>query len=427
MKAFKKTKYITHVLLFTSLFLIVYPFNFFAPDINANQDLQEQLKQLEEEIKKLEEEQSQIQSQINNNNYLISGYSAELSKLYAEISILDKEVDKLNLEIDQLEVQVEILQEEINQKLKEIDQTEKDVTNLETETDERLKESYMGFRLYGDGLSGSDNILNLDNINDYFKSSQYKSIIQKDTNKLLTELARLKQELKIKKQELELKLIEVQKSKASIQIKKEDLLKKQSEVEAQMSVYYAQINALNLSNQQSQAAFAVLEEDEIKKRAEAEKVRQAIFNSFNPLQEGAYVVAGTMIGRQGDTGFATGYHLHFSVSYNGVNDNPCNYLPGGVVAGCGWGSSLQWPLSGGVFTSAFGNRCFWWGGTNYCDFHNGIDVVGSPWNAPVYAAHDGYLYKGVDSYGAKYIVICENTPCSSNQGFKTGYWHLSEY
>ncbi|BCX13469.1 MAG: hypothetical protein KatS3mg085_001 [Candidatus Dojkabacteria bacterium] len=426
MKAFKKVKIVTYVLSFISLFLVVYPFNFFAPEINASETLEEQLKKLEEEIKKLEEEQNQIQSQIDNNNYLIAGYSSELSKLYGEISILDKEVDKLNLEIDQLEVQIEILQEEINKKLKEIDQTEKDVANLESETNERLKESYMGFRLYGDGLSGSDNILNLDNINDYFKSSQYKSIIQKDTNKLLTELARLKQELKIKKQELELKLLEVQKSKASIEIKKEDLVKKQSEVEAQMAVYYAQINTLNLTNQQNQAVFAVLEEEEIKKRAEAEKARQEILNNFTPFQEGTYVVAGTMIGRQGSTGFSTGPHLHFEVYYNGVNDNPCNYLPSGVVAGCGWGSSLQWPLSGGIFTSAYGNRCFYFGGRYECDFHYGIDVAASPWNAPVYAAHDGYLYKGVDKYGANYIIICENAACS-NQGFKTAYWHLSQY
>jgi predicted nucleic acid-binding Zn-ribbon protein len=418
-------KYRLFIFIFFILLFIVYSFNVSYKRVSANSDLEEQLQKLEEEIDNLEKEQEEIENQIENNNYLIAGYNSELSKLYGEIEILKKEVDKLNLEISQLEINIEVLENEINSKLKEIEETENDIILLEAETDGRIKDSYMNFRLYGDGGSGADNVLNLDNINDYFKSTYYKSIIQKDTNKLLTELARLKQNLKNKKAELEQKLLDVQKNKASIELKKDDLSKKQSEVEAQAAVYFSQVTALNIKNQNNQQQIAVFEEEEIKKRAEAEKIRQAIFNSFNPIQSGTYVVAGTMIGKQGSTGFSTGPHLHFSVAYNGASQNPCSYLPSGVVSGCGWGNSLQWPLkNGGIFTSAYGSRCFWWGG-NYCDFHDGIDVVGSPWNVPVYAAHDGYLYKGVDGYGANYVIICENSSC--NIGFKTGYWHLSEF
>ena len=41
---------------------------------------------------------------------------------------------------------------------------------------------------------------------------------------------------------------------------------------------------------------------------------------------GQIVSAGTYIGATGATGIATGDHLHFGISLNGVYVNPCNYV-----------------------------------------------------------------------------------------------------
>ena len=45
------------------------------------------------------------------------------------------------------------------------------------------------------------------------------------------------------------------------------------------------------------------------------------------VSAGQIVSAGENIGRTGATGIATGDHLHFGISYNGVYVNPCNYVP----------------------------------------------------------------------------------------------------
>lgn len=44
------------------------------------------------------------------------------------------------------------------------------------------------------------------------------------------------------------------------------------------------------------------------------------------VSSGQIVSAGQLIGYTGKTGVATGDHLHFGISYNGVYVNPCNYV-----------------------------------------------------------------------------------------------------
>lgn len=400
-------------------------FNASILTVKAEETLEEKLARIEAQLKKIQDERNSIQGQLDKNAYMLDGYSAQASQLYGEIQVFQKEIDELNLEIEELEVSIKLLEKQIEESGVEIKKSEVAIGDLEVETQFRIKNSYRDFRSNSNGSVDSSNIFNSESINTFFKDSKYVSIIQNDTNLLLIEIAELKDLLLLKKQQLEEKQLEIEKEKAAIEFKRTDLDKRRATLQISMNQYYAEMNKLRNENANANQALAVLTKDEIDIRTQAEAIYQQILYGFTPPGNGQYVVSGTPIGNQGCTGLCSGPHLHFSVQINGGFQDACGYLkPGGPVSGCGWGNRLNWPIKGQVYyTSAFGNRCFLWGGSNYCDFHTGSDFAGVPSNTVIYAAHDGWLYRGVDSFGANYVVICENRN-NCNQGLMTGYWHL---
>ncbi len=391
---------------------------------SVGQSLQEQLDDLNRQIDEVKREKDGLQYQLDQNSYLINGHSAELSKLFGEANLFNKQIEELDLEIRQLELQITSLNKDIDKQKTDIAQTENTITGLEEESASRIRDNYYNFRLYR-STDDASTVFNLTNINTFFKTSQYKELIQSDTNDVMVKLAELKQQLQDKKKELSDKLIEVNKSKEIVDVKKTDLAKKKEDADIKIAAYQRELNALQSINNSNQARLFEFNDNQAKLEAQASLVQQEIFNSYVPADDGQYVVSGAYIGKQGCTGLCTGAHLHFMVYINNQLQNPCGYLKDGIVDGCG-GGYLDSPLQGGnIFTSGFGNRCFWWGDSNYCDFHTGIDLVGSPWNAPIFATHDGYVHKfWDDGYGAQYIILCQNRDCS---GLKTGYWHLSEF
>lgn len=62
-----------------------------------------------------------------------------------------------------------------------------------------------------------------------------------------------------------------------------------------------------------------------------------------------------------------------------------------------------------------------WNGVYYKNFHRGVDLVASPWNADLYSITTGIVYAaGTDSDGAKYVIL------RGDSGNWFCYWHLSE-
>lgn len=403
------------------IFVLLATPGIFNTPVLVSASLEDDLREIEGELNDIRDQRDELQSQIDANQRKVNGYSGQIGQLQAELEALQLDVSELELEIEELEVSIKLLEKQITEKEQIITQRLEEIGALEDITSERLRLGYIDYRL---NRPTEESILTSDDINEYFKSSQYRQLLQKRTNEVLLEIVEQKAQLEYDREQLADKKLKLAKDKEIVEEQRSELKSKQAKVKADMEQYYGALYTVQGQVNGLQSQLNSVSEEEAQKQAEAEKIRQAIFNSFNPIQEGTYVVKGTMIGRQGSTGLATGPHVHFSTKFNGISYNPCMFMPPGRFSNCAGNSTLQWPLDGTFYyTSSYGDRCIT--GWNYCSFHDAIDIAHPSHNSPVFAAHDGYLYKGVDSYGALYVIICEIKGCQ--QRFKTGYWHLSSF
>lgn len=394
---------------------------------NVGATLQEQLMQIEKDLAQIRLNKQNVNKQIGAQQYQIGVYSGELGKLRGQMETLQLDIAELDLQIQELNVNIEILDKKIGEKEEEINTNEKTVVFLEDETSKRIETDYMDYRARG---RSNVDVLPSKDPNTYFKDSQYKRIIQEETNASLETLVVMREKLILDKKELDDSRVDVARKKAVVDEQYSQMERAKQDLKAKIDGYYAAVYKSQAAINAARGTLGAYSQQEAKKQAEAELLRQQIFNSFKSIPAGQYVLKGTQIGRQGSTGLSTGPHLHFSLAINGAVLNPCGYLPGGFVAGCGGNGALGAPMQGtyyytsGFYSGVGGDvRCIpGWG----CMAHPAVDIANSIWNAPIYAAHDGWLVKGVDQYGALYIIICQNSG-NCNSGFKTGYWHLSSY
>ncbi len=194
---------------------------------------QEKVDRLQKQLDDIRAQEAELQAQLDSNTYTINGYNSQVSSLQGEAQLYQKQIDQLRLEIEQLQTNIEILNGQISDNQKLIKSTEDTIAGLETESSLRIKNSYMNYRMYGN-IEGGSKILVIDNINNYFKDSQYKELIQSSTNELMVKVAQLKQELSDKKKELDRKLIELKRSKEDEDVKKSDLDKKKEDVDLKL-------------------------------------------------------------------------------------------------------------------------------------------------------------------------------------------------
>ncbi|MCA9380291.1 hypothetical protein KC675_03890 [Candidatus Dojkabacteria bacterium] len=415
-----KTKFIALFKLFSIIILSFSLISINIPQVAEGLSLEEELNQVKKELEEIRNTKKNLEQDINNEKSLQNTYEQELVNLKNKIDLLSNKIDEKRLVIKELELEIDILTKKLEETEKEIEISETELLGLEDETNTRLVDMYLSQKTF----SELNMIVTPKGQSDVIKYNLYHNTIQDTTNSLVADLKEKRVNLEDKKVSLEEDKIKVLRDEVQLNEELLALERDEADLNSTRSIYSSKRQQSIAKVATNSRTLSELSEEEQKTLAMQYKIEQELFNTTKNLGNGSYVKQGTIIGRQGYTGYVipsgpAGAHLHFGTKVNGSSVNPCSLLIPGVVSGCGGDGSMEWPLKNPFnYTSAYGWRWERW--------HDAIDISSTAnVHAYIYAAHDGWLYKGGSTSQGFWRKICE-TKDNCNQGKYSFYLHLAE-
>jgi peptidoglycan hydrolase CwlO-like protein len=415
-----KSKFVALFKLFSIIILSFSLISINIPQVAEGLSLEEELNQVKKELEEIRNTKKNLEQDISNEKSLQNTYEQELVNLKNKIDLLSNKIDEKRLVIKELELEIDILTKKLEETEKEIEISETELLGLEDETNTRLVDMYLSQKTF----SELNMIVTPKGQSDVIKYNLYHNTIQDTTNSLVADLKEKRVNLEDKKVGLEEDKIKVLRDEVQLNEELLALERDEADLNSTRSIYSSKRQQSIAKVATNSRTLSELSEEEQKTLAMQYKIEQELFNTTKNLGNGSYVKQGTIIGRQGYTGYVipsgpAGAHLHFGTKVNGSSVNPCSLLIPGVISGCGGDGSMEWPLKNPFnYTSAYGWRWERW--------HDAIDISSTAnVHAYIYAAHDGWLYKGGSASQGFWRKICE-TKDNCNQGKYSFYLHLAE-
>ncbi|OIP25235.1 hypothetical protein AUK11_01000 [bacterium CG2_30_37_16] len=357
------------------IFTVAIPANASTLDNKKNE-----LSQIQNQIKTLENGLREKKSKINTLNDQIAYFDTEISTVTEEIDLTISQINKLQSEIKSLNAEIK----KTEKKLKEAQELLKDYLT----------------EIYSQGkTSALEMIVSSNNISEYMNQMEYTETLQEKVNNQVTTIKDIKANLDKNKSRAEQENKKLNETKTQLTAKKTSLDNTKAEKQKLLDMTFGE-------EQRFQDLLTASRNKEAAAEREIQNIVSSLYNRGST--SGGQVSTGAIIGYQGNTGYSTGTHLHFTVFKNGVAVDPLPLLNNGT---------FNWPLSGFIITQYYGKPN--WNAAY--SFHNGIDLSAG-YGAPIHAAApgtvvtDGWMPNG---YGHYKVVDHGN-------GYMTLYGHMKQ-
>lgn len=301
-----------------------------------------------------EQEINEIKNRIQGLNVSLEGLRHERTTLQAVLSNLDNQIASLQSLILQSKNLVASLETEIGQLQQEIVAQKEILRHIIVLLYERS------------GASSLELLIVADSFSDYLNDQEYLNRLQAGMSRSLTQIQKLQSDLELDKQQQESLLEGLQAQEVSL---------------AALRWEKANLLAVTLNEEQRfQSHLQTLRSEQRRLEAELEKYLASLLQTQTSLGR---VTAGTVIGRNGNTGWSTGPHLHLVIYSPGIQ----HYDPLAYIRNNG----LLWPMggSGGWVSQGFHAN------------HKALDIAARE-GTPVVAVADGEMIHRGCLYGGDY-------------------------
>jgi murein hydrolase activator len=343
------------------------------------------------------QELNQIQNQIQNIQGGLQQKQNEVRSLNDQIAFMNSQIKAVQDQIALIEGQIVSTNNEIQGISQQIDEVKKKLKDQQEVLREYVVEFYSSRN-----SSTLEMLASSGTFADYMDQVEYMESLQEKINKNVKTIQELQNNLDSKKANLEQQKSNLEELHAVQDQQKQSLEHQKAEKNDILEITKGEESRYQsmLQDYRSREASA---QNEINKMVQELSRKRSISSNTNVS---GYQSAGAIIGYQGNTGYSTGTHLHFTVFKNGVEVDPLPLLKNGTLA---------WPLQNPIITQYYGIPS--WNAAY--SFHNGIDMTAG-YGAPIRMAAPGVVIKDAwmpNGYGHYKIVDHGN-------GLMTLYAHM---
>lgn len=362
-------------------------------------------KQSYDELKLREQKKSELEQKIYDAKKQEKTLANQIKYLENQVSLTELEQQDTRDEIGTTESQlgeVNVGIEGLSGKLTNLDTS---ISGLYEVLSARIR---AGYQIESVNLGGY--VLDQRNFQQLVLQAVYLKELQKEDNRLLTQMSDMKNAYERQKADLESLKKEKEELKAQLEHQNETLENQKQELSRQQGTKTWLLSVTKNEEQKYQVLLAQVEE-------EIRAIRNALASLGTRIGE---VKKGDVIAHVGNTGCSTGSHLHFGYYVGGAAVDPSTQLNSG---------DLLWPVADPQVTQWFNdpNTRDWYQINFGISGHNGIDMidasVGS--GAPVLAAADGTAYRVSDSKACWLTgTVGQGVRIDHPDGSKSIYWHV---